>query len=338
MTRRAGKPSRFALWGTMTAAALASLCGCSNGSVTTTSTPPSPTAAPPKLVAYLPDYHQSYALYAKSLDFSHMTHLLLAFGHAPLCNGTCTASSDMTITMQQQTDADIDTLVTAAHQAGVKVLLSLGGGDNAGDATFSQFYNVGLSAQLAASVNNFVSAHNLDGVDVDIEDATNMGQPYADFVQALANVLHPEGKLLSAAMGQSLQKAIPDAVLGECDFINVLTFSTDAQAIADLQYYAQTKSVPVTKIVLGVPFFGRNADQSILESYATILAAYPNAWQSDEVSGGSLDGGIALYYVGESTMATETKLGAQYGGIMVWELSQDAPAPHSLLKIIQTNL
>ena len=336
--RRSGKPSRFALWSTMTAATLASLCGCSSGAVAPTTTTPTPVVAKPRLVGYLPDYHQSYALYAKSLDFSQMTHLLLAFGHAPLCNGTCTASSDMTITMQQQTDADIDTLVTAAHQAGVKVFISLGGGDVPGDTTFAQFYNAGLSTELAASVNNFVSAHNMDGVDVDIEDATNMGQPYADFVQALANVLHPEGKLLSAAMGPSLQKAIPDAVLGECDFINVLTFSTDAQAVSDLQYYTQQKSVPASHLVLGVPFFGRNADQSILESYAAILAAYPNAWQTDEVSGGSLDGGIALFYVGESTMAEETKLGTQYGGIMVWELSQDAPAPHSLLKIIQANL
>lgn len=332
---RPGQVSRLA--GAM-AAALACLCGCSSGTVSTTTSTPAPAAAKPKLVAYLPDYHQSYALYVKSLDFSHMTHLLLAFGHAPLCNGTCTASSDMTITMQQQTDDTIDALVTAAHQAGVKVLVSLGGGDNAGDATFSQFYNAGLSTELAASVNNFVAAHNMDGVDVDIEDTNNMGAPYGDFVHALATVLHPEGKLLSATMAPSMQKAIPDSVLGDCDFINVLTFSTDAQAVSDLQYYAQTKSVPVTKIVLGVPFFGRNADQSILESYAAILAAYPNAWQTDQVSGGSLDGGITLYYVGEATMAEETKLGAQYGGIMIWELTQDAPAPHSLLNIIQTNL
>jgi hypothetical protein len=37
-------------------------------------------------------------------------------------------------------------------------------------------------------------------------------------------------------------------------------------------------------------------------------------------------------------MAQETKLGAQYGGVMVWELTLDAPPPHSLLNVIQTNL
>lgn len=336
-TRRSWHTCRTAALGKIAAAALATLCGCGGGSVTPTPTP-TPVAAQPKLVGYLPDYTESYAVYAQSLNFAHMTHLILAFGHAPVCNGTCTAASNMTISMQQQTDADIDTLVTAAHQAGVKVLISLGGGDNAGDETLSQFYNAGLSTQLAASVNGFVTAHNLDGVDVDIEDTGNMGLPYGSFVKALATVLHPEGKLLTAAMWPSLQKYIPDTVLTECDFINVETYSTEAQAESELQYYALQKNVPAANLVLGVPFFGQNADQTILESYATILAAYPDAWQTDQVSGGTLDGGVTLYYVGETTMAEETKLGAQYGGIMIWELTQDAPGKHSLLNVIQTNL
>ncbi len=336
-SRRSWRTCRTVALGKIAAATLATLCGCSGVSVAPTPTP-TPVAAQPKLVGYLPDYNESYAVYAKSLNFSHMTHLILAFGHAPVCNGTCTASSDMTISMQQQTDADIDTLVAAAHQAGVKVLISLGGGDNAGDETISQFYNAGLSTQLAASVNGFVTAHKLDGVDVDIEDTGNMGLHYGSFVEALAGVLHPEGKLLTAAMWPSLQKYIPDTVLTECDFINVETYSSDAQAESDLQYYALQKNVPAANLVLGVPFFGQNADQTILESYATILAAYPDAWQTDQVSGGTLDGGVTLYYVGETTMAEETKLGVQYGGVMIWELTQDAPGTHSLLNAIVSNL
>jgi hypothetical protein len=91
-------------------------------------------------------------------------------------------------------------------------------------------------------------------------------------------------------------------------------------------------------MTLGVPFFAQSADGNIEETYSTVLAAYPDAWQTDVVSGGSLDGGIALYYVGEATMAKETKLGTQYGGIMIWELSQDGLPPHSLLNVIQNNL
>jgi len=55
------------------------------------------------------------------------------------------------------------------------------------------------------------------------------------------------------------------------------------------------------------------------------------------VSGGSLDGGVTLYYVGQASMARQTELGKQYGGIMIWELSQDVSGPHSLYKVIEDN-
>jgi hypothetical protein len=37
-------------------------------------------------------------------------------------------------------------------------------------------------------------------------------------------------------------------------------------------------------------------------------------------------------------MAQETQLGGRYGGIMIWELTQDALGLHSLLSVIQKNL
>jgi chitinase len=68
------------------------------------------------------------------------------------------------------------------------------------------------------------------------------------------------------------------------------------------------------------------------------MANYPNAWRVDTVSGGPLDAGKGFNYVGEDTMAREVQLGKQYGGVMVWELMGDAPAPHSLLQVIHSNL
>jgi GH18 family chitinase len=291
----------------------------------------------PRLVGYLPDYHSSYATYAQTLNFAGITHLILAFGHAPACSGVCTSGSDMTISLRQS-DAEIAAIVGAAHNAGVKVLVSLGGGDSAGDQTFSQFYNVGLSKQLAASVDQFVTAHNLDGVDVDIEDEANMGAPLGDFVTSLAAQLHPENKLLTGAVAVYRQPFMTDATLDQFDFLNVTSFSSPGQAESDLQYYAKTKSIAADKIVLGVPFFGTNSSQTVLASYSAILAAYPDAWQTDQVSGGALDNGAALDYVGETSMTQETQLGVKYGGVMVWELTQDAAAPHSLLDIIRKNL
>ena len=329
--RRCGSPQ--AALGLLGFAVLAGIAGCTSVHYLAP-TSPNPAA---RLVGYVSCYNGSYATRAATLDFSRMTHLLLAFGTAKKCDGVCTASSDMTLSLNQ-TDADVATLVAAAHAAGVKVMISLGGGDRTDDATISQFYNAGLSVPFAAAIDQYVAAHNLDGVDVDMEDPSNMGAPYGDFILALAARLHPEGKLLTAAVGSYLGSVIPDAALARFDFLNVMAYSNYADACGELQYFSSVKSIAPEKLVLGVPFFGSTSNWTREESYATILAAYPDAWQRDEVSGGSLDDGITLDYVGESTMAQETQLGARYGGIMIWELTQDAGGPHSLLSVIQKNL
>ena len=314
-------------------AALAGIAGCACVHYFVP-TSPNPAA---RLVGYVSCYNGSYATRAATLNFSRMTHLLLAFGTAKKCDGVCTASSDMTLSLDQD-DADVATLVAAAHAAGVKVMISLGGGDWAEDATISQFYNAGLSAPFAAAIDQYVAAHNLDGVDVDMEDPSNMGASYGDFILALGARLHPEGKLLTAAVASYLGSVIPHAALAQFDFLNLMIYSNYADACGELQYFSSVKSIAPEKLVLGVPFFGSTANWAHEESYATILAAYPDAWQRDEVGGGSLDDGITLDYVGESTMAQETQLGARYGGIMIWELTQDAGGPHSLRSVIQKNL
>jgi len=287
------------------------------------------------LVGYIPDYNGSYASYARSINFSKVTHLNLAFGNPPKCSGTCTASSNMNFSIGQS-DADIATLVNTAHAAGVKVILSIGGGG--GDQQILQFYNAGLSTQLVNSLANYITAHNLDGVDVDIEDPNNMGSPFTTFVNALVAKFRPQGKLITAAVAQYLQGSMQDAALHQFDFVNIMVYSNYSDAQSALQYYSGQKSVPKSQMTLGVPFFGQSSDGNTAEEYNTILAAYPNAWQSDTVSGGSLDGGITLNYVGEATMAREAQLGKQYGGVMVWELTGDASSPHSLLNVIKNNL
>ena len=293
--------------------------------------------SPPRLVGYLfAPKGVNLADSIKTLDLSRMTDLNLAFGDPPKCDGTCTAQSDMAFSVKGQSDADIDAVVAAAHAAGVKVFLSVGGGG--GDQMIIQFYNAGLSAPLVASLDLYIRAHHFDGVDVDIEDPANMGQPYARFVSLLAISLRAEGKLVTAAVAKYLQASMPSSALHQFDFINVMNYSSYANAVTALQFYAQEESIPRDKIVLGVPFFASNAGDSKEEDYNTILAAYPNAWKVNLVGGGALDDGQGFSYVGEDAMAQQTELGKQYGGIMIWHLLGDAPAPHSLLKVIEKNL
>jgi chitinase len=244
--------------------------------------------------------------------------------------------SNMEFSIAGQSDADIATIVTAAHAAGAKVVLSIGGGG--GDQRIIQFCNAGLSMEMVNSLDKFVATYGFDGVDLDIEDPSNMGAPYASFVNALIAKFHPEGKIVTAAVAKYLQSSMPDAALHQFDFINVMVYSSYDEAVSSLQFYSVDEKIARNKIVLGVPFFGSNPDDSKEESYQTILAAYPNAWRVDTAGDGPLDDGQAFRYVGEATMARETLLGEQYGGIMIWTILGDVPAPHSLLNVIQNNL
>lgn len=289
----------------------------------------------PHLVAYLFAGRQSnYTTLLKTMQFGKITDLYLAFANPPKCEGVCTAASDMRFSIDGETDADIDTMVRAAHAAGVRVVVSIGG--DKGDQRIIQFYNAGLSGPVVASLRTFVSAHNFDGVDSDIEDPSNMGAPYLTFTTALTSTFHPDGKIVTAAVAKYIQGSMPDAALRQFDLLNVMSYSSLSAAVNVLDFYTNQEKIPPSKLVLGVPFFGSSEDDHE-ESYKNILAAYPNAWKVDMAGGGPLDDGLAFHYVGESTMAQETLLGKKYGGIMFWDLAGDAPAPHSLLNVIEAN-
>jgi chitinase len=206
--------------------------------------PPCPCAIPngppnphPYLVGYLGVYRPAdWVSLAKTLDFTRMTHLNLAFINPPLCDGPCTAQSDMTLHANPSfTDDALKIIVDTAHAHGTKVLASLGG-DN-GDRRYMQFYNAGLSDQIADAVDAYVKQHNLDGVDVDIESPDQMGVPYTQFVNALVSRLRPEGKLVTAAVAQYIQAAVQDQVLQQFDIINVMIYGDYDRSIADMAWW-----------------------------------------------------------------------------------------------------
>ncbi len=288
--------------------------------------PPNPK---PYLVGYLGVYKNlDWSAVAGTLDFARMTHLDLAFINPPPCVGVCTAGSDLTLGANRSlTDEALKTIVDAAHAHGTKVLMSIGGAG--GDRNIMQFYNAGLSAPLTDAIDVYIERHDLDGVDVDVEQPTQMGVPFTAFVKTLVAKLRPKGKLVTAAVAQYIQAGTQDEVLPLFDIVNVMIYGSYERSVADMAWWANVKHVPKEKLTLGIGF----------HNYATILANYPNAWAVDSVGGGTYRDGAVIGYQGEDTVARETQLGAQYGGAMIWELTQDDPsAPHSLLKVIQKNL
>jgi hypothetical protein len=288
--------------------------------------PPNPH---PYLVGYLGVYKNlDWGAVAKTLDFEKMTHLNLAFVNPPLCDGPCTAKSDLTMAANASlTDDALNAIVDAAHAHGTKVLISIGG--DGGDRRIMQFYNAGLSAELTRAIDAYLDAHDIDGVDVDVEQPTQMGVPFTTFVKTLVAVLKPKGKLVTAAVAQYIQAGTQDDVLPFFDIVNVMIYGSYDRSVADMAWWANVKHVPKEKLTLGIGF----------HNFSTLLANYPNAWAVDTVGGGAYRDGAVFTYQGENTVARLTQLGAQYGGAMIWELTQDDPSsPHSLLKVIQRNL
>jgi GH18 family chitinase len=271
------------------------------------------------VVAYLPNYSGSYSNWAHSINFDKMTHLNLAFATANGGNGWDMGASD----------GDVKALVDAAHAAGVKVLASLGGGG--GDqSVIARYQNSANIVPLVANLDAFVSAHNLDGVDVDIEDPGNLGANYSAFVNEIVNKLHPKGKLVTAAVAQYLQGSMSDATLHQFDFINVMIYTNYNDTVNAVNYYSQNKSVPTNLIVLGAGFFGTDNNGNEY-SYSDILRADGNAWNKDQ----AYVNGQLVNYTGMASMKRIADYSKGFGGTMFWELSEDVTDSHSLWKVIQ---
>ena len=249
--------------------------------------PPNPH---PYLVGYLGVYKNAdWAAVAKTLDFTKMTHLNLAFVNPPICAGPCTAQSDMTLAGNRSlTDEALKAIVDAAHARGTKVLISIGG--DGGDKNIMQFYNAGLSTELTAAIDAYLDKHDIDGVDVDVEQPTQMGVPFTNFVKTLVARLRPKGKLVTAAVAQYIQAGAQDEVLPLFDIVNVMIYGTYERSVTDMAYWANNKHVPKEKLTLGIGF----------HNYSTLLANYPNAWAVDTVGGGTYrDGAVFRVSGGE---------------------------------------
>jgi chitinase len=275
-----------------------------------------------RVVAYLPNYSGSYSDWATSIDFNKMTHLNLAFALATDSNGWDMGASDQ----------EVKAIVDAAHAAGTRVLVSLGGGG--GDqSVIARFKDAGNIDELVDKLDQLVSKHKLDGADIDIEDPNNLGENYSTFVSKTVARLHPEGKLVTAAVAQYLQDGMSDDTLHLFDFVNVMIYTNYDDSVSALDYYSGTKSVPRSMLTLGAGFFGQDSKYNEY-AYKDIIAADGSAWSKDQAT----VNGKKVNYTGMESMKKLAEYSKGFGGIMFWELSEDTTDEHSLYKVIQDTM
>ena len=293
-----------------------------------------------RVVAYVPNWIDLPA-FAEKIDYGKVTVLNLAFENPKDDQGN--------MSFERGDEA----LLKVAHAHHVPVLLSIGGGSASEDKVMAKRYaTLQGDAQrkaFVAKLAEFVSQRGFDGVDVDLEGPA-IGTDYGAFVAELAAVLKPSGKLLTAALSQGYGgDKVPDLVFAQFDFVNIMAYDATGPwdpkksgqhssmefAQSNVRYWLD-RGLPKTKAVLGVPFFGYGFGPAFRKDdypFKEIVAKYPGAEDADEA-------GKTIWYNGRPMMKAKAGFVKETGlaGVMIWELSQDAPGDRSLLTTIYETL
>lgn len=288
-----------------------------------------------KIVGYFPLRAASTADLT-TVPFNMLTHVNLAFLNPDSLGNFA------------QDLSGLAPFVTAAHDQGVKVLFSIGGG---GD--HPQYRRLLQDEWRSNLVNRFVdlvAIHDVDGIDVDLE-GSDIDDNYDAFVVELAHALREQDKLITSAIAVYYKEQLSDRSLAQYDFVNVMVYdrtgpwrpdrpgphSAYADAVDDLAYFGEERGLPASKMTLGVPFYGYGfgtepTSDVITMTYDQIVGTFAGA---EWVDHWHLPNGAIIYYNGIPTIRRKTELAKQKAsGIMIWQLLGDAPGHKSLLRAI----
>jgi len=270
-----------------------------------------------RIVGYFPYYRGG----EQSLQFDKLTDVIYAFV-LPNADGSLQPVPDW---------AKFERLKTAARAAGVNVGIAIGGWNGGDDSAFEALAaSVQTRAAFVDAVVGLVDAYGLDLVDLDWEypDLGDSSANFAALVESLSAALRERGTLFTIAVAANgwHGDAVPESVFNDVDFVNIMAYdsgethhSTYAFAEHALNYWIG-RGLPRSKAVLGVPFYSRPNPQT----YAALI-------QQDPANACRDDNGMT-YWNGIPTIRDKAVLARDHaGGIMNWELGQDAVGPESLL-------
>ena len=293
----------------------------------------------PLVVAYVPNWIEDFRTYTTTIDYAKVTHLNLAFENPADDEGNLSFN-----------EADM-ALIDEAHAKGVKVLVSLGGGGAAANSDLMKRYFLLISpSRLPAFVrrlSDYVKAHDLDGLDIDLEGPSINGD-YGAFVKTLGRAMKADGKLLTAALSKGYGgENVPSSSFDAFDFVNVMAYDATGPwapnrpgqhssfdfAKESVEYWL-TRGLPKAKTVLGLPFYGYGfTDDGKSEEwpYSRIVSTYEGSEKLDQT-------GNTIWYNGIPTIRAKSKYVLDRGlaGVMIWALNHDAPGDKSLLSAIDS--
>ncbi len=282
---------------------------------------PATTASKPApfiIAGYLPDYR--FAQWAG--EVGPLTDLIL-FGMPAPKDGRF----DATALPRRQ----LETFKARRDKTHLRILFTVGGwGKSDGFAQLAA--DPKRRASFIADARDFCIEHQLHGIDYDWEHPQGAAQ-LASYTLLLketkAHFAQRQLRVTVALAGwQTLDREGYEAV----DLVHLMSYdhrfpqATLDQSKADIARHLEA-GCPPGKLVLGVPFYGRNKDGHA-RTYAQLSLGRSLPADADQFEGYAFNGPATLARKVE--VVKEQKL----AGIMIWELGQDRTGQGSLLKAI----
>jgi chitinase len=273
--------------------------------------------APFAVIGYFPDYRELNPAWAENLTD------ILYFSAEPRADGKLDTSRLNEETWTQ--------LYELKMQHGLRVHLSIGGWERGNDFV-DLTANSNTRRVFIENLLTYLLAHNLDGADFDWEFPQNDTE-FSNYISLLT-----EAQTTLSARGMSVSVALPaDPSFPLADFavvdrVHIMSYdraakhATYEQAMDDVQLFLDA-GIPAQKLILGVPFYGRNMQPPYrVLSYAEIMKQYQPASGMDEVDG--------IYFNGLETIQHKVCFSMEegLGGVMIWELAHDTTVSNSLLQ------
>ncbi|MEH7154900.1 glycoside hydrolase family 18 protein [Neobacillus drentensis] len=313
--------------------------------------------APSKvLIGYVQDYRDP-----NMVDYSKLTHVIFSFVH-PTKDGAVLFNGDQPL-------KNLRTVVAKAEKHDTKVILAIGGWYHIKGGESYNYFKPAISnpksrAKLVKELTNIAVREKLDGIDIDFEHprSTADAENLAAFAKELSAQLHPKKKELSIAVYSKIHAVTltevgfvqyEPAMFQYVDHVNIMAYDgqwDDGYNAANLSPYPFTEKIvnywsnlfdtlklSKEKLVLGVPSYAQPEDPKIKQvSFAAIVDNNPASASKDTVK----MNGTTYHYNGSQTMRKKTRLALNFGfgGMMMWELGQDAQGSHSLTGSIYSEL
>lgn len=246
-------------------------------------------------------------------------------------------NADGTLNLKDIKTEDLDALRKAKDKHGFRLHICVGGWERSA-GFMSTAANPENRARFSAAISKFCDQWNLDGVDLDWEHPKNgeEAKAYGAMIIELRRILAPKKRVVTAAIA-AWQSMDGSAIQG-LDRVHLMSYdnqgphSTLAKAKSDVEVLLKM-GIQAEKIVLGVPFYGRNLkNHGDARSFAEILETHAPKREDDEAGG--------YFFNGAKTLEEKVALAKEQGlgGMMVWEVSHDAVGERSLAAVIRRAL